>query len=578
MANQAVSREYASYSPPVLSASEPVHARFKYIVWAAAGVLGFFQVWAGRHTISADGVSYLDMGDAFLRGDWGMALNAYWSPLYPVLLGVAAWLVNPSPYWEYTLVNLVTLAIYGGTLLCFHFFLTQLMRFHGTHADRTHHARFPAWSWMVVGYSLFLWSALTLIGLQTTTPDLCVAASAYLAAGVLLRIRGGWRTPGAFAVLGLTVGCGYLAKVAMFPLAFVFLAVGGLAAGGLRQTTRSALVAGLVFVAVVAPWVLALSNAKDRFTISDSGRLNYGWSIDEGGDQPDVGGSTLERTRRILQTPAVYEFATPVGGTYPVWYEPSYWQSGVPVQVDLREQLQLLLRNARTYYRLFFDLHGSLITGLIVLFWVGRRGWMTALDLWHSWILLVPAVAGLAMYAGVFAVSRYVAPFVVLLYLGVFAALRLPRTDLSNRVFDGVAVAILALMFVSAGPSIARDSTLTARDFVNDRDDHLYWEIAESLKKMGLQQGDQVACLRVTTRAGVTPLSHAKWARLARARIIAAIESDGTEAAGFKAQAIAAVAAAGAKVIITDNHQSWAGVGSWQQLGTTNHFAYFLRP
>jgi hypothetical protein len=181
------------------------------------------------------------------------------------------------------------------------------------------------------------------------------------------------------------------------------------------------------------------------------------------------------------------------------------------------------------------------------------------------------------MYAGVFAVSRYVAPFVVLLYLGVFAALRLPRTDLSNRVFDGVAVAILALMFVSAGPSIARDSTLTARDFVNDRDDHLYWEIAESLKKMGLQQGDQVACLRVTTRAGVTPLSHAKWARLARARIIAAIESDGTEAAGFKAQAIAAVAAAGAKVIITDNHQSWAGVGSWQQLGTTNHFAYFLR-
>ena len=30
----------------------------------------------------SDGVSYLDIGDAYFRGDWKAAVNAYWSPVY----------------------------------------------------------------------------------------------------------------------------------------------------------------------------------------------------------------------------------------------------------------------------------------------------------------------------------------------------------------------------------------------------------------------------------------------------------------------------------------------------------------
>ena len=31
-------------------------------------VLGLLQAWAGRHSMQSDGISYLDMGDAIVRG------------------------------------------------------------------------------------------------------------------------------------------------------------------------------------------------------------------------------------------------------------------------------------------------------------------------------------------------------------------------------------------------------------------------------------------------------------------------------------------------------------------------------
>jgi hypothetical protein len=55
--------------------------RLKMLFWCVALLAGFLQAWAGRHSMTSDGMAYLDMGDAYWRGDWTMAVNAYWSPL-----------------------------------------------------------------------------------------------------------------------------------------------------------------------------------------------------------------------------------------------------------------------------------------------------------------------------------------------------------------------------------------------------------------------------------------------------------------------------------------------------------------
>jgi len=41
-----------------------------YFFSALTLVLGAFQAWVGRHAMTADGISYQDMADAVLRGDW----------------------------------------------------------------------------------------------------------------------------------------------------------------------------------------------------------------------------------------------------------------------------------------------------------------------------------------------------------------------------------------------------------------------------------------------------------------------------------------------------------------------------
>jgi hypothetical protein len=51
--------------------------------WGVALLVGAVQAWGGRHLVNPDGISYLDMGDAFSRVGWSAMVNGYWSPLYP---------------------------------------------------------------------------------------------------------------------------------------------------------------------------------------------------------------------------------------------------------------------------------------------------------------------------------------------------------------------------------------------------------------------------------------------------------------------------------------------------------------
>ena len=227
----------------------------------AAILLGAAQAWSTRHQMQPDGISYLDMGDAYLRGDWRMAINAYWSPLYSWLLGLSLRVLRPAPFWEFSVVHLVNFVIYLLALASFRFFWRDWIR-----SRQESPVAGPPWAWSALGYMLFLWISLNLISLNLVNPDMCVAALVFLAAGILVRIRAssaGWPE---FAFLGIILGFGYLAKAAMFPLALVFLATSAFAGGGARQAVPRALLATVAFFLIAGPFVVALSRSKGRFT------------------------------------------------------------------------------------------------------------------------------------------------------------------------------------------------------------------------------------------------------------------------------------------------------------------------
>jgi hypothetical protein len=179
--------------------------------------LAAVHTWAAvsNHSMNADGINYLDVGDAFWRGDWATAVNPVWSPLYAWLLGLAMRVFQPAMQWEFKFAHLVNFAVFIFALFCFE----RLWR---TLWESRPGIAWAEWAWWGIGYTLFTWAALGLIEIWAVTPDMLMAAFVLLAASLLLQIRQGRSSGSTFVLFGLFLGLAYLTKAVMLPIAAVF--------------------------------------------------------------------------------------------------------------------------------------------------------------------------------------------------------------------------------------------------------------------------------------------------------------------------------------------------------------------
>jgi len=93
----------------------------------ASVLLGVVHSWMSCWAMNPDGMSYLDLGDSFFHRDWARAVNAWWSPLYPWLVGNAVGILKPSMKWEFPLVHAVNFGIFQVALLAFGYLLYTLL-------------------------------------------------------------------------------------------------------------------------------------------------------------------------------------------------------------------------------------------------------------------------------------------------------------------------------------------------------------------------------------------------------------------------------------------------------------------
>lgn len=553
----------------------------KPFLWFFAILLGALQSWVNRYEVSADGISYLDIGDAYFRGDWSTAINAMWSPLYAWLLGGAMSLFRPTPYWELPVAHLVNFFVYLAALISFNFFLGGVINGRNVElaGGENGYLYLPEWAVLLIGYLIFVWSSLVLIPPTILTPDMCVAAFVYLAAGLLLRIR----MEGSihfFPLLGVALGFGYLAKAPLFMLAFVFLLVSSIMVNNYRKALSRVLLALICFAFVSAPFILALTLTKHRFTFGDSGILNYAWYLNDVPSRHWQGGGIdqgvpAHPTRKVLDTPAIYEFGTPLLATYPVWYDPSYWYEGVKIRFDLRKQLQVIVRHLKFYLSLF-SFHGVfLLIGLIAIFLLNGEKWRLGKGICGQWFLLIPAFAALAMYSLVHVEGRYIAPFVVMIILGVISGVTLPKSRKRQRL---TIIAICASIIISIGTPTLRASLVAAHKFAEGKTRNDYWLTAEALKKLGVRPGDKIASL------GYANSYNARWARLAKIQIVAEMYDDKDvdyfwmADASVKQEVINAFIKTGAELIVATRVPELASTSDWQRLGDRNVYVYFIKP
>ena len=221
--------------------------------------------------MNPDGITYMDISDAYRAGHWIAAINSYRSPAYSWILAPALALTDVKPDAEFAAVHAVNFLIFLVALSCFHFLLTGVIRTHPK-------PPFPEWAFVGVAYAVFLWSTLTVITLELVTPDLCVAAVVYAVVGLLLRVRRNDDRWMVFFVVGILLGIGYLAKAALLAFAPLMAILCAFAIGKTRQAIPRVMLVALGFAVVSAPWVYALSSAKGRLTFGDAGNSHTGGS------------------------------------------------------------------------------------------------------------------------------------------------------------------------------------------------------------------------------------------------------------------------------------------------------------
>ena len=333
--------------------------RLKLFLRVLAVAFAAVQAWHGRHAINPDGVSYLDIADAYLRADWHAAISTYWSPLYSWLLagGLAAF--RPSPFWEFAVAKVVNLAIFLGALAAFEWFAHVATTPRRDKPDENREtAGLPPGVLYAFAYALFLWSSCVLTSVAIVSPDLLVSVFVYLLAAWVLRARRVAPGLAGSAVFGLILGVGCLAKAALLPLGCLFLLASLIAAGSVRKAAPHLAAAGAVLAVLLGGWVGAMYWKSGRVTLGDVSRLNYLWIVngvpDHGWESDDPRlGTAVHPPRRLPSDPPVYEFAEPNLGTFPLWYDPPHWCEGLTFRFDLRQQLSAIAGSIRSFYDLF---------------------------------------------------------------------------------------------------------------------------------------------------------------------------------------------------------------------------------
>ena len=557
--------------------------RLEISFWLLAAVLGFLHAWADHHYLmNADALSYVDIAESYLRRDWATAVNSYWSPLYSWLIALALWLVKPSPYWKFAVVHLVNFGMYLFALGCFCFLMRELVIRQRSEVAATGLVKLPDWALLALGYSLFIWSSLFLITVHLESPDMLVAAFVYLATGIILRIR---RQPASwlpFVLLGIFLGLGFLAKSVMLLLTPVFLIAALLCVGNLRRGLPRVALAVVLFLVVAGPFVVAMSRAKGTLTTGRSGRLNYLWSINRVGNTHWQGeepgsGTPKHTTRKIFDDPPAFEFAEPVGGTYPVWYDPTYWYEGSVSHFDFRQQLRVLVGGIKSYYELFqsWGLQYGLFVGLAALYIMGGRARLLLSDLINRWRLLLIAVAGLGLYSLVNVQGRYVASFIVLLWLALFSAIHLHDSPNAYRFIRSIILVLVVPIVLTTVASSTRETGSTVRQLVRGEDPaaHEQWQVAEGLRELGVVSGDKMAFIGDSFRAF--------WANLSGTRVVAEVRRDKVPDfwqadAKVKGDLINAFARTGVKAVVAEKPPTGADLNGWKKLPNTDYYVYLL--
>ena len=533
--------------------------------WAVAATLGIVNMIPSVFIMNPDGISYLNLASLYQHGDWASAINGYWSPLYPILIAGTLRLFPPSAYYESTVVHVLTFALFMGTFAAFRFFLSELRESQDqgecSASVETFAMSFRSPAEVACAYSLFFWAATSMIGLALVTPDMMVALIVFVAAGLTLRLRRIDSVRG-YAGLGAVIGLGYLAKSVMFPLGIVFCVFCGFPSS-IGSAARRSMLAFAGFLVIASPQLIAMSSLAGHFSYGQTGAVAYANQVNHIPQMwvgaPAGSGTPVHPVHQVSRNPAAYEFSL-VNTTfsYPISDELAYWMQGVRPRFSIAAQLSVTRQIVRWYLSVF----ALLVFSILVLFLLGKNVRARYLA------LIMPALATFAIYALVYVESRYLAAWLVVLFLS--AAASIQYAGHSRRGVMAV-VGALAVFYGLATFHLMLDAAADAIDIGRKQFPHAQFETASELKKLGLARGSRVGAIGYSFNA--------YWARLSGVQIATQVPEDSsfwTSPDSSKANILRAFREAGAVAVVSISKPKGQLIAQWKAVGPAGFWVLML--
>src|SRR5262249_39135 len=145
---------------------------------------------------------------------------------------------------------------------------------------------------------------------------------------------------------------------------------------------------------------------------------------------------------QILNAPLTYGFSEPIAGTYPLWYDPTHWHTGLKPHWNLKGQLRAIGLALLLYCWIPITYQLSLTASFVILRLLAMTQHESRRRAAYVISLVIPVTCALILYALVYAESRYLAPFVGILWLVAFSGLRFPDSNGLKRLVSVAAVVV----------------------------------------------------------------------------------------------------------------------------------------
>ncbi len=550
------------------------------------------------YKLDGDAVAFMDIADAMRAHDTAHVVNGYWNPGYAAALAVGQVLAHPTRWGELQTFIWVNFWIFAGCILACRFLVSGLVLARERNISREAPFALSPPVLLLASLALLFASFTRELSLAAVRADALLLLLFLLAAGILLRLQAGGRFllyPG----LGLVLGLAYLTKSFAFLPSGVLLATlffyGLTRRGSARgRIVSGALVAGLVFAAVAGPYIAAISRQRGRLTTGESARLNYAFFIDQTERWHEwrtgrIGHATVDfkhHEELLLDVPPVYSYAAHPGGTYPLWFDPSYWTDTITPKFYLKGHLLRLARCTALLVRfLIAHLESVVLLGVLLLTgcFFGRGEDDTAG--WRSMLPLLSISAwGALMFALYFPIDfqdRYLTGGLLLIVLPLLAMLRRPVAGFTGEAATATVVLLAGLLLANGlADVLERRRGLGVLNSPRGNYSPEIYPAAQGLNDLGIGPGKVVACF-----GDLACYTDHYWARLAGTPIRAEIEVVGSIDAGAywqtipdKARVFAVLRQHGIAAVVAIFAPSAHIPEGWRQLGRSDFYVYPLEP